>query len=162
MRLEILQGYRPGAIGRITELHGSYYQKHTGFGVFFESRVASELAEFVRRYDSSRDGMWLALCDDQIEGSIIIDGAAASAAGAHLRWFIVSDAARGKGAGNQLMQAALDFCRQRHYPKIYLDTVAGLEAARHLYEKYGFRLISEQRGCQWGAEAVEQRFECRL
>jgi len=32
-----LSGYIPGAIGRIAELHGTYYHKHWGFG-FFSSR----------------------------------------------------------------------------------------------------------------------------
>ncbi len=39
----------PGAIGRITELHGTDYQQHTGFGLYFESKVACELSEFLRR-----------------------------------------------------------------------------------------------------------------
>jgi len=162
MNLAITSGHVPGAIGRITELHGTYYQQHTGFGLYFESKVACELSEFLRRYDSARDGIWLALSDGRIEGSIVIDGVEADAKGAHLRWFIVSDALRGSGAGNKLISTALDFCRARKYKKAYLWTFEGLEAARHLYEKHGFRMTRQQRGNQWGSEVNEQRFECRL
>ena len=102
------------------------------------------------------------LSDDRIEGSLVIDGIDAQGAGAHLRWFIVSDALRGTGWGNKLMRTALDSCRERGYATIFLDTVAGLDAARHLYEKFGFRMVSQQQGERWGAEAIEQRFECHL
>lgn len=159
MGLEIVNSYLPGVIGRITELHGAYYHRHTGFGLYFESKVASDLSEFFRRHDSRRDGIWLALADGRVEGSIVIDGIQADTEGAHLRWFIVSDALRGSGAGNLLIRSALDFCRLRNYEKIYLWTFEGLSAARHLYEKHGFQLTQEQRGRQWGAEVNEQRFE---
>lgn len=162
MILEILKSYVPGAIGRITELHGIYYQKHAGFGLYFESKVACELSEFLRRYDNARDGIWLAHAHGRIEGSIVIDGVEADTQGAHLRWFIVSDSLRGNGAGNKLITAALDFCRMRKYGKIYLWTFEGLHPARHLYEKHGFRLTEHQRGDQWGSEVNEQRFEAHL
>ena len=159
--MEIVKDYVSGAIGRITELHGVYYRQQAGFGLYFESKVACELAEFLRRYDSDRDGIWLALSEGRIEGSIAIDGLEADGEGAHLRWFIVSESLAGQGAGNKLIGAALDWCRERRYEKIYLWTFAGLNAARHLYEKNGFRLTREQRGRQWGSEVNEQRFEFR-
>jgi len=152
----------PGAIGRITELHGTYYQQHADFGLYFESKVACELSEFLRRYDSTSDGIWLALSHGRIEGSIVIDGVEADTKGAHLRWFIVSDSLRGNGVGSKLITIALDFCRMRKYKKIYLWTFEGLNAARHLYEKHGFRVTQQQRGNQWGSEVNEQRFESHL
>lgn len=162
MSLEIANSYVPGAIGRITELHGTYYQQHADFGLYFESKVACELSEFLRRYDSARDGIWLALSHGRIEGSIVIDGVESDTEGAHLRWFIVSDSLRGNGVGNKLITIALDFCRMRKYKKIYLWTFEGLNAARHLYEKHGFRVTQQQRGNQWGSEVNEQRFESHL
>lgn len=77
MSVEIVAGYVPGAIGRIVELHGAYYWRHAGFGLYFESKVACELSEFLRRMGSARDGIWLALCDGRVEGAIVIDGAKA-------------------------------------------------------------------------------------
>jgi hypothetical protein len=45
------------------------------------------------------------------------------------------------------------------YGQIYLWTFAGLDPARHLYEKAGFTLVKERTGRQWGTEVEEQRFE---
>ena len=82
--------------------------------------------------------------------------------GAHLRWFIVSEALRGKGAGNRLIETAVDFCRRKRYSRVYLWTFEGLDAARHLYERAGFVLVEQHRGKQWGSEVTEQRFELRI
>jgi GNAT superfamily N-acetyltransferase len=160
--IEIAKGYVPGALGRVAELHSTYYHKHWGFGLFFEVKVAEELSEFLKRYDESRDGFWTALVDGRVEGSITIDGIHAESQGAHLRWFMMSDAWRGKGAGNRLINTALSFCRSKGYPKVYLWTFEGLNAARHLYEKGGFKLAEAHTGTQWGTEVNEQRFECCL
>ena len=160
--VEVRSGFFPGAIGRVVELHGAYYHTLWGFGAVFEAKVASELAQFFGRYDPDRDGFWTASVSGRVEGAITIDGAHAGADGAHLRWFIMSDALRGKGVGNRLIQAAVDFCRGRGYSRAYLWTFEGLHAARHLYEKAGFRLVEQNRGTQWGTEVSEQRFELRL
>ena len=158
----IHKGHVPGAIGRVIELHGLYYHAHWGFGPVFEAKVASELAEFIRRYDTQRDGFWTVAVDGRVEASITIDGVHAGHEKAHLRWFIVSDALRGKGVGDRLLRAAVDFCRSKRYLRAYLWTFAGLDAARHLYEKAGFTLVEQHRGTQWGTEVTEQRFELPL
>jgi len=160
--IEIRRGYVPGSIGRIAELHGAYYYAHWGFGLFFEAKVATELSTFLSRYDEERDGFWTAVAEGRVEGAVAIDGIHAEEEGAHLRWFILSDALRGKGAGSLLIQGAIDFCRTRGYRRIYLWTFEGLNAARHLYEKSGFRLVEQHRGIQWGTEVNEQRFELAL
>lgn len=158
MDMHIHPGYLPGTIGRIAQLHASFYAEHSGFGVAFEAKVASELAGFCTRMDPTRDGLWLAVASGEILGSIAIDSANADDKGAHLRWFIVSDKLRGSGTGSQLLIAAMDFCSARQYQSVYLWTFDQLHAARHLYEKYGFKLAKEQIGNQWGKEVNEQLF----
>lgn len=159
MTVTIHKGYIPGSIGKIVELHAHYYSQLVGFGLPFESKVARELSEFCEQYDDNRDGLWIALKYGRIEGSIAIDGSRAERDGAHLRWFIASDNVRGKGVGASLLSSAMEFCKARHYEQVYLWTFEGLGAARHLYEKFGFRLVFQQRGTQWGTEVTEQRFE---
>lgn len=156
---EINSGYAPGTIGRITELHSTYYFDHWRFGLYFEAKVATELSGFFQRYDISRDGIWVATVNSRVEGSIIIDGIHAETEGAHLRWFIMSDALRGKGVGKKLLNSAIDFCNIKGYKKIYLWTFEGLNAARYLYENAGFKLTKQQSGAQWGTTVREQYFE---
>jgi len=153
----IVPGYLPGAIGAVASLHAHFYAREHGFGAFFEAKVAGECAAFCARFDPARDGLWLLADSGRIVGSIAIDGA--DAGGAHLRWFIVADEARGRGLGRRMIDAAMGFCRRAGHRHVYLTTFAGLDAARALYERHGFRLVSETEGETWGTTVREQRFE---
>ena len=155
-------GYRPGAIGRITELHADFYSKKSGFGLFFEAKVAKEMSEFLNRFTKTQDGFWIAIVDEQIVGSIAIDGMKSESEGAHLRWFIVAEQYQGLGIGNRLIREALSFCKSAKFKRVYLWTFAGLDHARHLYEKSGFALSGELSGSQWGVKVKEQKFELVL
>jgi GNAT superfamily N-acetyltransferase len=159
-----LTGYVPGAIGRITELHGTYYHRHWDLGLYFEAKVATELAAFLSRFDPACDGAWLAKSGAEIVGGIFIDGHDAEGEGARLRWFIIAPQYQGHGLGNRLMDAAVSFCRKAGFRRVYLTTFAGLHAARHLYEKYGFRLCAEEDGSHLTGKSalVEQVFELIL
>jgi len=157
-----LSSYVPGAIGRIAQLHGTYYHKHWGFGLFFESKVAIELSEFLRRLDESRDGFWVASIGEKIVGAIAIDGINHDSKGAHIRWFIVAPENQGQGIGKILLKQAVEFCRKKKFGRLYLWTFVGLDPARHLYEKFGFKLCEEFKGNQWGSIVTEQKFELIL
>ena len=162
MNIEIREGYLPSTIGRVSELHAEYYHSKVGFGVEFEAKVATELSEYCLRYGRERDGLWLAVADGRIEASIAIAGPRGEHEAAQLRWFITSEKCRGTGIGSKLLETALRFSDAMAYSSVYLWTFAGLPAARHLYEKSGFKLEEERLGRQWGGEVKEQRFVRRM
>ncbi len=162
MRTIQFKGYIPGAIGRVAEMHALYYSQNWGFDLYFEAKVASEVAAFLNRIDPDRDLFCTVCHHERVEGCIAIDGVNRHQEGAHLRWFIVSSAIRGQGWGNRLLQEALSFCREKHYRRIYLWTFEGLETARHLYEKYGFQLAEQKEGARWGSRVAEQKFILEL
>jgi ribosomal protein S18 acetylase RimI-like enzyme len=160
--LEESVGYVPGIISEITNLHAKYYSKSWIFDHFFEAKVATELSTFVSNYNPAKDRIWSLADRGQIRASITIDSSAEHGNIAHLRWFIVAEQYRGYGAGNRLMQNAINFSRDKGYAGIYLSTFRGLDPARHLYEKYGFAFVSEEARTQWASKVTEQRFEIRL
>ncbi|WP_438390556.1 bifunctional helix-turn-helix transcriptional regulator/GNAT family N-acetyltransferase [Caballeronia sp. DA-9] len=152
----IQEGYRPGCIGDIASLHARFYSAHWNFGVFFEKKVATELAAFAGSLPANGKALWLYIENDRVLASLAIDGNENTGV-AHLRWFIVDDSLRGCGVGRQLMSYAMNYVDER-FSETYLWTFKGLDAARHLYESFGFRLIEEAEGDQWGSKVVEQRF----
>lgn len=156
--VRIESGYRPGVIGRVAEMHAAFYSRHAAFGQFFESKVASGMAEFTGRLEQPCNGLWVAMQGSRIVGSIAIDGEDLEDNVAHLRWFILDDGVRRAGMGRRLLDHAMNFCDQYRFAATQLWTFRGLEAARHLYESSGFELVEEYHGKQWGEEVVEQRF----
>jgi len=157
-----IRGYYPGVVGKITELHAVYYHENWGFDVTFETQVGGELADFVRRLDGNRDALWVATKNEEFAGSIAIDGGDAFDDGARLRWFIVAPQFQGFGIGKHLIRQAVDFCKQKRFPKVFLWTFKGLEDARRLYEGFDFRLCKESRVIQWGKRIMEQKYELKL
>ncbi len=156
--IEIVSGYRAGMIGRIAEMHGRYYAKNYGFGHFFEAKVASGVAEFSERLHDENNNIWLAIHNDQIIGSVAIDGQDLGNNEAHLRWFILEDGYQGSGIGKRLLAEAITFCDQKEFSAVQLWTFSGLAAARKLYESFGFKLTKEWEGNQWGKTMLEQQF----
>jgi DNA-binding MarR family transcriptional regulator/N-acetylglutamate synthase-like GNAT family acetyltransferase len=155
--IEVVPGYQPGLIARITQMHALYYARE-GFGQRFESVVAGGLADFCDRLENPQNAIWTARQGGEIVGSVAIDGEDMGANTAHLRWFIIADGVRGAGAGKKLLDAALTFADEKGFAETHLWTFSGLHAARHLYETRGFALAEERPGAQWGKEVLEQRF----
>lgn len=157
----VLDEYRPGCAASIVALHMDYYAKEWGFGRPFEAMVAHELGAFLARYDPEQDLFLNAFrADGALLASITIDGAGGDRA--QLRWFIVSNAARGAGLGRTLMDRAMAFCRERQFASVYLTTFEGLHAARALYERAGFQLTDETEKDPWSGTVGIQRFELDL
>jgi DNA-binding MarR family transcriptional regulator/GNAT superfamily N-acetyltransferase len=156
--VSIKSGYQTGLVGRCVEMHARYYAEAAGLGPSFETRVASGLAEFMSRVDRAENGIWVANRASEIVGTIVIDGGDLGCHAARLRWFIVDETARAAGIGRRLLTKAVSFCDRKGFPEIELWTFAGLDAARHLYESFGFMVVEERRGTQWGTEVTEQRY----
>ena len=158
----VITNYVPGAVGRITELHGKYYHKYWNFGLFFEAKVASELSKLLTDDNAHRNGFWIAWLDNEIVGGISVDGNRKESNEARLRFFIISSGCQGLGIGDRLMEKSVTFCKDKGFEKIYLTTFEGLDAARHLYEKWGFQLIEEKEDNTWGVIVKEQLFKIIL
>ncbi|MFC1488380.1 GNAT family N-acetyltransferase [Thermodesulfobacteriota bacterium] len=157
-----LSEYYPGVIGKITELHAVYYFENWGFDISFETQVAKELSDFITEFRPGRDGFWAALVNSAFAGSIAIDGSLSEKEGARLRWFIVEPGFQGLGIGGALLRHAIQFCRDAGHRNVFLWTFRGLDAARTLYEREGFRLSVEKPVHQWGREIIEEQFTLDL
>lgn len=156
--IEIVEGYRPGVVGRIVEMHAVHYAATAGFGRRFEAVVAGGLSAFCDRLDRPGNGLWTTVKDGRVVGAVAVDGEDMGPGVSHLRWFIVDAAARGGGVGRRLLDRALTFSDAQGFAEMHLWTFAGLDAARHLYEARGFTLAEQRPGRQWGEEVLEQRF----
>jgi GNAT superfamily N-acetyltransferase len=137
--LEIAEGYIPGVVARLTELHTTYYGELWKLGPQFEAEMAEGIAEFVGRYDPEADGLWTVVDEDAtVKGGIVIDSRDIEEEGAQLRYFILDSTLHGQGLGRELLERAMEFCHENGYDRVFLWTVDELEAAIHLYREFGF------------------------
>lgn len=157
--MDISEQFLAGSLGAIVKLHGNHYATNWGFGTFFEAKIAQELADFALR-QARNDLVLIAHDRNGVAASLILDlnDLASGERGAHLRWFISADRCRGTGLGRQLMQRAFSHAEVHSKGRMWLTTFAGLMPARHLYESFGFALVSEAEGGAWGTVVKEQEF----
>jgi GNAT superfamily N-acetyltransferase len=153
------KAYYPGVLGEIIKLHATYYHQYWGFDISFETQEGKELCEFMSRFNTESDGLWTAVVRGRFAGAIAIDGYFSRTEGARLRWFIVEPDLQGLGIGRELIRKAVAFSRSAGHKKTYLWTFEGLDAARILYERQGFRLAELREVNQWGGIIREQKFE---
>lgn len=55
-------------------------------------------------------------------------------------------ALRGHGLGRRFLGFLLGEIRKAGYHRVYLETISAMEAARHLYEAFGFRALESPLG----------------
>jgi GNAT superfamily N-acetyltransferase len=160
--LEIHRGYEPGLIGRVGELHGRYYALAWGVGSRFEIMMTREFCDFIEQYDPERDIVLSALIGGVVVGSISILGGKPGAGGAQLRFFLVDPKYHGRGAGKALLTAALGWCREHGFSRIFLWTVDNLPLSRQLYEKAGFRVTRRCTDDRYSVPLESLKMEYRI
>ena len=135
------EGYEPGAVGRIVELHGRYYAGEWGSGAPFEILIAREVSEFLETYDPAHDLLVTAHLGEAMIGSLAMVGRTDRPGWAQMRFVIVDPSRHRLGAGKAMLRRGLAWSRERGLAGIFLWTVDNLPASRAMYEKAGFRVV---------------------
>lgn len=156
--------YLPGLIGTVTALFGRTIAASHGVDWTLDVMIAEQQCEFFRRFDPSRDRVWVALEEGCPRGALTIDGPwpEMGRQAARLRFFILDESLRGLGLGRLMMSHAIDFCRERGYKRVFLTTLPGLDAAMRLYELYGFARVGQSETTFHGSRSVELTLESEL
>lgn len=163
-----LRPHRPGDIGWIVMRHGALYAAEHGWDGRFEALVARIGADFIERFDVSREACWIAERAGQPVGCVCLVQArdettqAVQPGIAQLRLLLVDPAARGAGVGTRLTQACEDFARRAGYTRIRLWTNANLQAARAIYRRAGYGLTGSEPHHSFGHALVGETWELAL
>jgi DNA-binding MarR family transcriptional regulator/GNAT superfamily N-acetyltransferase len=158
----VLRPHRPGDMGWVVYREAALYAQEYGFIDEFEALVARIVADFLTDFDPQRERCWIAEVNGQNAGHIFLVKDPAEPGTAKLRLFLVEPSARGLGVGSALAEECVRFARTVGYKKITLWTQSILVAARHIYQKAGFRLVEEKANFQFGKNLLSQTWELDL
>ncbi len=156
----VLRTPHAGDLGWIVHRHGALYFEEYGWDERFEALVAGIIAGFVQHHDDKRERCWIAEKDGEIVGCVFL--VKKSATVAQLRLLLVEPKERGLGIGTRLVDECTAFARSTGYRSIVLWTNSVLHAARHTYEKAGYRLVRKKHHHSFGHDLIGETWELKL
>lgn len=118
------------------------------------------MADFMEHFDAKRERGWIAERNGENIGSVFL--VKKSATVAQLRLLLVEPSARGLGVGRRLVEQCTTFAKSVGYRKITLWTNSVLHAARHIYQKSGYKLVRKESHHSWGHDLVSETWELKL
>ena len=155
-----LRPHRPGDIGWVISRHGALYSDEFGWDASFEALVARIGADFIDKFQPGLERAWIAEQNGERVGAVFI--VRKSKTTAKLRLLLIEPDARGQGLGRRLVDECIAFARAVGYHKITLWTHDVLVAARAIYQKAGFRLISSGPNHAFGKKLNTEVWELKL
>lgn len=156
----LLREHQPGDIGWVVSRHGALYAQEYGWDLRFEAMVARIGADFIDKFKPGMERAWIAELDGERVGAIFI--VRKSRTTAKLRMLLIEPKARGVGLGKHLVAEAIAFSRGAGYRKITLWTHDILVAARGIYERTGFTLVSSEPNRAFGKRLKTEVWELTL
>lgn len=124
-----------------------YYCCHELYAGYVREKCRTDMQDIVGNYLSRPDDcFWVA--EAEVEGRTHIIGMVAVVAKqsgrekyGELFRMIISPHSRRMGLGYKMTQTVIDFCRERGFSKVILETTSTQMAAVALYSKLGFSLV---------------------
>ena len=115
-----------------------------GMGRMVEPEDAKIMADPATYYRASGGEAFLARIGEETVGAVAVKGLGPS--GFEFCKLVVTEGARGAGAGRALVQRCLDFAQAQGGPALYLHSFKALAVALGLYERMGFAEVSAPLG----------------
>jgi len=157
----ILRPPRAGDFGWVVARHGALYAAEHGWDTGFEGMVAGLVSRYLADRDPAREAAWIAERRGVNVGCVFLTRSQDEGA-AKLRMLLLEPEVRGLGLGRRLVETALNFARTVEYGRVTLWTYEELTAARRLYARQGFRLLSAAESAGFGHPGVEEIWDLIL
>lgn len=156
-----IRPYQQQDITYVIDRQLSLYESERQFTTeIWKNYLTQGVLSLVDKFDPAKDCMFILECNGSPSGCIAITHTEDNIA--QLRYFFLEPELRGLGAGTTLLNAALNFCREKKYSHVFLWTVSAQESARILYKKAGFNITETSKNDNWGSPVLEEKWELDL
>jgi len=155
-----LRPLRLGDLGWIAHRQAILYADEYGWDATYEALAAEILAGFVKGHDPTKERSWVAERDGHVIGSVFVMRGPEDVA--KLRLLYVEPAARGIGLGRRLVDACIDFAREKGYRTLTLWTNDVLVPARRIYQQAGFSCVATEPHHSFGKDLVGETWDLPL
>jgi DNA-binding MarR family transcriptional regulator/N-acetylglutamate synthase-like GNAT family acetyltransferase len=156
----VLRAPVPGELGWVVQRNAALYAAEYGWDESYEALVARIVADYAARADHKREAAWIAELDGQPAGCVFCMRKSEDVA--QLRLLLVEPHIRGRGIGERLVADCVAFARRTGYREIVLWTNDVLHAARRIYQRAGFELVSSEEHHSFGHDLVAQDWRLPL
>jgi DNA-binding MarR family transcriptional regulator/GNAT superfamily N-acetyltransferase len=158
----VLRPPLPGELGWVVQRNAVLYHAEYGWDESYEALVAGIVADYAAHRDPKREAGWIAeLCGEPV-GAVFCMRHREEPETAQLRLLLVEPHARGHGVGGRLVAECVRFARSAGYRDMALWTNDVLGAARRIYQRAGFRLVSSEPHHSFGHDLVGQYWRLTL
>lgn len=156
-----IRPYQEQDIAYVIDRQLSLYESERQFTTeIWKKYLTQGVLSLIEKFDPEKDCMLILECDGNASGCIAITHTENHVA--QLRYFFLEPELRGLGAGTSLLNAALEFCRQKKYSHVFLWTVSAQESARTLYKNAGFKITETNENNDWGSPVLEEKWDLNL
>lgn len=160
MHIPVLRDPQSGDMGWVVQQHGETYWREYGWDARFESLVLEIVSGIVQKWQPNYEKCWIAEVGSVRVGSAFVVRKTKTTA--QLRLLILTPDARGLGLGGKLCDECIAFARATGYKKMVLWTNSGLQAARAIYTKRGFKLVKSEPYQGFGHDLIGETWELQL
>lgn len=152
----IIRESKPGEPSLVVHFYYKLFEKQFDFLPSTEQYFLHAMTDLFG--NPTENKLFVVESNGEIVGSVCIVKLAENEA--QLRLFGTNPVLQGKGIGLELMEIAMNFCREKEYNHIILWTIDICKAARHLYGKFGFKLTDTKPNTTWAKYSmVEEKWE---
>ena len=131
---------REDILALFTEYTDMLIEANPGFAEYLAiQNYDAEIADLRSKYGEPDGRLYIARLEGKAVGCVAMKRHDGENAG-ELKRLYVRPEYRGRGYARTLAEKILEDARQIGYDAVYLDTLPGLTAAKHLYETMGFTL----------------------
>lgn len=156
-----IRPYEERDISYVIDRQLSLYESERQFTTeIWKKYLTQGVISLIENFNPEKDCMLILECDGNASGCIAITHTEESVA--QLRYFFLEPELRGLGAGKNLLDTALNFCREKKYSHVFLWTVSAQESARKLYKNAGFNITETSKNESWGSLVLEEKWDLDL